>query len=239
MIVPNLTSSAIIVILGRGSQLALNIPNYFMDLNTFLNKIVFGWIKHDLERMTTKIPALDGAVGNINFPLALCALAYIEYLGGFLLGDKGDFTINANEYIEKCFVHKDEYPIDILREIFRNGLAHEYFARGAISRNNLRPAVYKQTGIGAILDVETLVKDFLDSLDKFKTQLTEEKYQKRMSKALGAIERFKIRHATLIDDLREGQIFNSTSTHTTTSSSGASGYPGPIKNTTTFDPSIK
>ncbi|KKQ36572.1 MAG: hypothetical protein US54_C0063G0005 [Candidatus Roizmanbacteria bacterium GW2011_GWA2_37_7] len=27
-----------------------------MDLDTFLNRIVFGWIKHDLERMKTEIP---------------------------------------------------------------------------------------------------------------------------------------------------------------------------------------
>ncbi|MDD5415413.1 MAG: hypothetical protein PHE48_00195 [Candidatus Daviesbacteria bacterium] len=209
-----------------------------MNLDTFLNKIVFGWIKHDLERMTTEIPALDGAVGNINFPLALCVLAYMEYLGGFLLGEEGNFTDNSKEYIDKCFVHKDEYPIDILRDIFRNGLAHEYFARGAISRNNLRPAVYKQSGVGAILDVETLVKDFLDSLDKFKTQLTEEKYKERMSKALDEIKRFKTKHTTLIDGLREGQIYASTNIHTS-SSSRASGYPGPIKNTTTLDPSIK
>ncbi len=213
-----------------------------MDLNTFFNKIVFGWIKHDLERMTTEIPALDGAVGNINFPLALCVLSYMEYLGGFLLGKKGNFTDNAKEYIDKCFVHKDEYPIDILRDIFRNGLAHEYFARGAISRNNLRPAVYKQSGvgaIGAILDVETLVKDFLDSLDKFKTQLIEKKYKARMSKALDEIKRFKIKHTTLIDSLSEGQVYSSASMHATTSSSRASGYPSPIKNTTTLDPSIK
>lgn len=210
-----------------------------MDLDTLLNKIVFGWIKHDLERMTTEIPALDGAVGNINFPLALCVLAYIEYLGGFLLGEEGNFTNNATEYIDKCFTHKNEYPIDILRDIFRNGLAHEYFARGAISRNNLRPAVYKQSGAGAILDVETLVTDFLDSLDKFKAQLTEEKYQKRMSKALDEIERFKTKHKTLIGGLREGQIYRSPGTYTTTSSSGASGYPGPVKNATTLDPSIK
>ena len=209
-----------------------------MDSNTFLNKIVFGWIKNDLERMTTQVPARNGQDGNINFPLALCTLSYMEYLGGFLLGEEGDFTNNATEYIDKCFSHKNEYPIDILRDIFRNGLAHEYFARGAISRNNLRPAIYKQSGVGAILDVETLVTDFLNSLNEFKTQLTEEKYQKRMSRALNEIERFKTKHKTLVDCLREGQMYFP-STYSTTSTSRASGYSGPIKNTTSIPPLIK
>lgn len=205
-----------------------------MDLNTFLDKIVFGWIKHDLERMKTSIPALSGEAGNINFPLALCVLAYLEYLGGFLIGEDKGFAENSDAYIKQCFERPDEYPIEILRDIFRNGLAHEYFARGAISRDGETPAIFNKPGIGVILDVETLVDDFLQSLEKFKENLSDSSYQSRMNSALQKIEEWKATYKKLIDSLPT----RAATTTTTTTSSGASVHPGPVRNTTTVDPTI-
>lgn len=153
-----------------------------MDKQTFLDTVVFGYIKKDLENMRNKIRPQPAAIGNINFPLVLCVLAYMEYLGSFLLGRYASFSQSVQEYISRCFTNPDKYPVEILRDIFRNGLAHEYFARGGISRDGGRPAVYKEVG-GVVLDAETLVNDFLKSLDKFKQELEDNKYTRRVNQA--------------------------------------------------------
>lgn len=197
-----------------------------MDKQTFLDKVVFGYIKKDLENMRDKIRPEPNAVGNINFPLALCILAYMEYLGSFLLGRYASFSPSVREYISKCFTKHDEYPVEILRDIFRNGLAHEYFARGGISRDGGRPAVYKEVG-GVVLDAETFVNDFLESLDKFKQELDDDKYTIRVSQAENSIADKKARSKSLIDRLPVRFLTSSTP------SGGASGYPGSIETTTT------
>jgi len=196
-----------------------------MDKQAFLDTVVFGYIKKDLENMRDKIRPQPAAIGNINFPLALCVLAYMEYLGGFLLGRSAGFSQSVREYISKCFTNPGEYPVEILRDIFRNGLAHEYFARGGISRDGGRPAVYKEVS-GAVLDAETLVNDFLESLDKFKQELEDDKYTRRVNGAESSIAGKNTRYKNLIDQLPIRVLTP------TTRSSGASGYPRPISTTT-------
>lgn len=202
-----------------------------MDLNDFLNRIVFGWIKNDLERMTTEISDFRREAGNINLPLALCIMAYLEYLGGFLRGRDGGFTPNARIYIQECFNNPGDYPIELLRDLFRNGLAHEYFARGAISRDGNRPPLYRRFDNEVILDIETMVADFLQSLDRFREKLTPDNFQRRLIEAERSINDMKDRHRDLISSLPQPSS-------TTTRTSGASGYPGPIRTTTTlpYDP---
>lgn len=151
----------------------------------FMERIVFGWIKNDLERMKMTIRPISGKAGNINFPLALCSLSYMEYLGGYLLGNEGDFTKNASAYIAGCFDNPSEYSVDILRSIFRNGLVHAYFScGGGISREGERPALKKMGNEEVILDVEVLVDDFIVSLLKFSGLLKEESYNKRTSQLI-------------------------------------------------------
>lgn len=196
-----------------------------MDRQTFLDTVVFGYIKKDLENMRDKIRPQPATIGNINFPLALCVLAYMEYLGSFLLGHPAGFSQSVRKYISKCFTNPDEYPVEILRDIFRNGLAHEYFARGGISRDGERPAVYKEVG-GVVLDSETLVSDFLESLNKFKQELEDGKYTQRVNQAESSIADKNARNKDLIDQLPGRVIIP------TTRSSGVSGYPRPISTTT-------
>lgn len=197
-----------------------------MDKQTFLDTVVFGYIKKDLENMRDKIRPQPAAIGNINFPLALCVLAYMEYLGSFLLGRYAHFCPSVHEYISRCFSKPDEYPVEILGDIFRNGLAHEYFARGGISRDGGRPAVYKEVG-GVVLDAETLINDFLESLDKFKQELEDGKYTRRVNQAEKSIADKKSNNKDLIDQLPIRVITK------TTPSSGASVYPGSVETTTT------
>jgi len=198
-----------------------------MDKNTFLERVVFGWIKKDFERMLTIRP-IDGGDGNINFPLALCALVDIEYLGGFLLGSDCGFDKNTGEYIRKCFKRPNEYKIEILRDIFRNGLAHEYFARAGVSRDGGIPALFIDKNNRVILDAETLVNDFLESLKKFKEELSEEKYMKRMIEAEETIKQKMTEHKELIGILPQKSDIS-----ITCSSSDVGG-----SQTTTYDPGM-
>jgi len=204
-----------------------------MDKGEFTNSVVLGWMKADLTRMRDHIRPESAEVGNINFPLALCVTSYMEYLGGFLLGiDKG-FTDNVREYISSCFRNPDEYPVEVLRDLIRNGLAHDYFPRGGISRNGKHPAIYKGRTYYLVLDAETLVNDFIDSLSIFINKLEDEKYELRMKETFNKIDDFKERYKDYIDNL-EGQPDDNDQA---TPSSGPSGPSGPI-NTTTLDPNL-
>lgn len=204
-----------------------------MNKNDFINDVVLGWIKSDLIRMRDNIRPISSEAGNINFPLALCVLSYMEYLGGFLHGTDKKFTENVKEYINLCFKNPEEYPVEILRDLIRNGLAHDYFPRGAISRNGKHPAIYKGRTYYLVLDAETLVNDFIDSLDTFISKLEDEKYEMRMKEVLIKIDEFKELYKDYIEDLGNQPGDDDQATP----SSGASGYPGPV-NTTTLDPSI-
>jgi len=195
-----------------------------MNKNVFLNEIVFGWIKRDFERMISEIPVRPGEAGNINFFLALNVLASMESLGGFLLGRDRGFEGNVREYINKCFLKPEEYKIEILKNIYRNGLAHEFFPRGAVSRAGEHPAIFVDNKIGVVLDAETLVNDFLGSLEKFRSELDEEKYNSRMQELKQSTRRFLSAHEEVIDNLPKKTT--TTSINTSTSSvSRASGSP--------------
>ncbi len=177
-----------------------------MDKMEFFNKIIDGWIKKDVERMLSDIPAADGIIGNINFPLALCILSYINALGCFLIGaDPNNTEISIRIFIEKCFgVHTNEYNPKILSFLFRHGLSHSYFPRGGISRNNTRPPLYKEQINGEeipILDTETFARDFLESLDIFKNVLDDNKYILRTDQIKKEIKENCIRHRSIINAL--------------------------------------
>ncbi|MHB9019829.1 MAG: hypothetical protein ACYC3G_03090, partial [Minisyncoccota bacterium] len=84
--------------------------NYYSIMDEFLKKYVLGWIKGDLEKMIGK---------SLNFPLVLCTLSYMEYLGSFLTGNDFNIEGNIKEYTKQCFSNPDEYPSEILTDIFR------------------------------------------------------------------------------------------------------------------------
>jgi hypothetical protein len=205
-----------------------------MNKTKFINNVVLGWIKSDLIRMRDTIRPDKSEVGNINFPLALCTLSCAEYLGGFLLGEDKKFTGNVDKYINECFKNPDEYPIEILRDLIRNGLAHDYFPRGAISRNNKRPSIYRGRSYSIVLDAETLVNDFIDSLDVFIEKLENIKFETRMQELHTKIDEFQAKYKSYIENLG-GQPDDD---EQATPSSGPSGYPKSV-NTTTIDPNIE
>lgn len=215
-----------------------------MNKDKFINETVLGWIKHDLTRMVETIRPEPTGMGNINFPLALCTLCYMDYLGSFLLGkDFNDYTRHIQAYISNCFANGEEYPVPLLGDIFRHGLAHDYFPRGAVSRNEYHPAVYKGKNYDVVLDAESLTKDFLKSLEVFALKLSDDNFNTRMREALDTIESKKQMHRLIIAALpdepdgdepakpSEGPPRsepNTMSTSANTSNSGASGLTSPL-----------
>lgn len=201
-----------------------------MDKINFLNTVVYGYIRKDLESIKSYVPHKSGEPGNVNFPIALCVLSYIEYLGGFLTGLDFSYAKNVSIYLTKCFKNGNNYDVEILEEIFRNGLAHDYFARGGVGRDGIRPALYRGWKNEVILDADTLLDDFLASLDKFGEQLTDEMFSKRISLAEKRISDLNIKYKVQIDKL----TFIGDIPHARTS--GATTYPGPLNITRPYDP---
>lgn len=206
-----------------------------MKKDEFIDKYVFGWMKRDFERMIEEIPVVPNEAGNIGFFLALSVLVSMDALGGFLLGKAKLFEGNVKEYIGKCFRNSEEYPIEILQDVYRNGLAHDFFSRGAVTRDNSCPAIFRDKKIGVTLDANTLAKDFLESLNKFSEVLTEENYQKRSKQLEEKIKKCIIANKRIIDTLpeKDAPTFSTSTTDvtSTTSSKGEnpqiSSYPAP------------
>lgn len=149
-------------------------------------EIYIRWMRSDIEAMKQN---------NINFPLALCIFSYMEFLGSIFTGNPTGDRINADEYMKECFGNKrDEYPIDVLWDVFRNGLAHEYFARGGVANGNERPAIQVGADGLKVLYSKTLADDFLESLKTFETKLTQEKLDVRLTKMVKKIEYLNQEH---------------------------------------------
>ncbi len=171
-----------------------------MNKDGFLSRIVFGWIKKDLENIS-KVRLVIPGDGNANFPLALLIVIYMDHLGGYLLGtEKNGLEANIRAYLT-CFKNPADYNSELLADLFRNGLAHDYFARGGISRSGMRPPMVYSLGIGVILDADSLLSDFIESLENFKAKLTKENFQKRFLEAKQTMEYSYSKHKSIIENL--------------------------------------
>lgn len=201
-----------------------------MNKLDFLNKIVFGYIKKDLENIKT-LPKRDE--GGCNFPIALCVLSYMEYLGSFFTGNEFDFPQNITAYIDKCFRNKNDYNVDILKDLFRDGLAHDYFPRGGVGRDSIRPGLYVDYNGDVILDADTLMDDFLNSLDLFRDELEDQMYQARIELAGNKIKKWKEDRREAIEKLIHISSIVGVRT------SGTSIYPGRLNITRAYDPNEK
>lgn len=195
-----------------------------MDKKEFIDRVVLDWMKNDLLRMKSLVSSVYQN-GNINFPLALCVVAYMECLGQYLLGDtEATFIESISEYINICFINPKEYNALIIKDLIRNSLAHSYLPYCAISRNGKHPAIYKGETYPIVLDAETLANDFINSLDNFISNLEEEKYEKITIKRSNEIDKFMEKYKDFISGLNK-QPGND---YQATPSSGPSGPYGPI-----------
>ncbi|KKS07566.1 hypothetical protein A3K01_00245 [candidate division WWE3 bacterium RIFOXYD1_FULL_43_17] len=175
-----------------------------MDKDKFINDIVFEWIKLDLMHMKNDIPPRKYEQGNIHFPLVLYTLSCMDFLGAFLHDRPlGPGTSSIGDYIGGCGFDAEEYNANLLKQLYRNNLAHNYFPYGSITRNGYSRLFYKGPHYDINLDAEKLVNDFLESLATFATKLTNDRYEKRMTEYKSIRENFLEDHKDFIDSLEK------------------------------------
>ncbi len=210
------------------SLIQKSIPSLEQDAHRHHMRFIHVGRKDRLPKsLLTAFAQLERATARYhNFTVALCVLSYMEYLGSFFTLDDFNFKGNVTAYIEKCFKTPADYHPSILKHLFRDGLAHDYFARGGVSRDGLRPGLYKSWENKAVLDADTLLQDFLDSLDKFATELLDDKFIERMKIADEKVKKLEADFASEISGLKS--INDIPGAHT----SGATVYPGSITTTT-------
>ncbi len=150
----------------------------------FFEKIIDGWMLADLENMVTKIPAVEGAVGNCNFPIALYIFACIEFLG-FLTSDviipdgadndtKRRIWSYMNSYFDNGFISQLKSYEDDFVSIFRHGLAHEFFAKAAeVSRGKSLLVFYDTDLKSLVLDADKFYEAFKFSTENLKQVISQ------------------------------------------------------------------
>jgi|SRR3989344_4637860 len=147
-------------------------------LNDFIAEVVDGWMLQDLERLSNDIPHRPGEAGNCNFPIALYIFACLEFLGHLtsqkLIPDNqsGYSRDRIMSYIDNFFPQEFVQKIQPHRNnfvnVFRNGLAHEYFAKSAgISRTESLPLQADSEG-RLILDADRFAEAFKLSVERLK-----------------------------------------------------------------------
>lgn len=140
---------------------------------------------------------------------------------------------NVSAYLNNCFKNSGNYHAGILRDIFRNGLAHEYFARGGVARDGINKALYRGYNNEVILDADTLLEDFLASLDVFRDKLQDDMFESRIKLAEQSIKKWEEQYRDEIAKLP------SISDMPQARTSGASIYAGTLNFTRPYDPNEK
>jgi hypothetical protein len=150
-----------------------------MTKDDFIKNIVFGYIEKDIQKMISAEEDSDG-YGALNFPLAYCVISYMGVFGTFLAGKDSGIKESLGVYINTCLNnYSKELNTFILGEIVRNGLAHDYFSRIYISKNENKKIFYIHTDGNLVLNIKTLAKIFLESLTDFKKNLNDDNFYKR------------------------------------------------------------
>ncbi len=152
--------------------------NKTVILDYFIAEVVDGWMLTDLERLTS-IPHRSGAAGNCNFPIALYTFACVEFLGqltfsGKSLPKKGYAQASIMGFIDDYFPDDFKEKLKPHRRnfvnIFRNGLAHNYFAKAAgISRTKADPFTVENNHL--VLDADQFAEAFKLAVEKLKKVL--------------------------------------------------------------------
>lgn len=151
-------------------------------LNDFITEVIDGWMITDLKRLLNDIPHRPNAAGNCNFPIALYVFACIEFLGQLtsvtpINTNQGGYTTSSimgfiNDFFPDDFKQKIQPYQNNFVNIFRNGLAHNYFAKNAgISRTEVEPLQVNDKGM-LILDADRFAEAFMASIEKLKKNIT-------------------------------------------------------------------
>lgn len=159
--------------------LIVNMQNKNQWIDNFVLDIIDGWMVKDLESLLTNIPQQINESGNCNFPITLYVFSCIEFLGQLTNAtpvntNVSGYTQNAiSNYIDNFFPDEFKRKLQPYQNsfinIFRNGLAHNYFAKSAgISRGETTPIQVDKNGC-LILDADIFATSFIDSIEKLKS----------------------------------------------------------------------
>lgn len=154
-----------------------------MSPDEFYKEYIERWMKEDIQIMQKH----EG----LNFPLALCAASYIDFLGGFLSGmDRREYK-NAFAYLRQCFANPKRYGSrKFFADLIRNPLTHEYFPRGGIAKHGQAEPLYRDSAGKLVLDVTLFANDFLESLPRF-LQLINSTHLLNFQKRIKGMEEMK------------------------------------------------
>lgn len=199
-------------------------------LNNFITEVIDGWMIKDLERLSNDIPHRPSQAGNCNFPIALYVFACIEFLGQLTSNTpintrQGGYTRDSimgfiDTYFPEDFKQKIQPHRNNFVNIFRNGLAHNYFAKAAgVSRTEAEPLQINDKGM-LVLDADRFVEAFKLAIEELKRALkTDSTLAERM------VDRYNAQYQRNLQFKR---------TPTTTRVSGASlAHPSMIQGVTT------
>lgn len=179
------------------------------EIIDFFQDFIYGFICHDLDSCI-KVAA--------NYTVALSLLSYTEFIGGLITGNlglEGNSKKNFNEalkYFPKAYEKADniklQYAIGAkieqkkgLYEIFRCGLAHEYFIKGkniTVVWNNPNGFTAKHIGFkkryGKLIFYNNeYYRDFKNAIQKFYKELVIKEDIIRINNFLAAINRLESR----------------------------------------------
>ena len=141
-----------------------------VDLNTFLQQNVEGYLFEDLRTMKVASPARGKQAGAVGYPLLMSAFAGIELLGALLSSDP--FNKDKGAQYFGTFWRNYLYATnatraaagDALYRLIRHGLAHVYVTKGDISVFKHQPGLHLVRGSdGSIcVDAAQLADDLED-----------------------------------------------------------------------------
>jgi len=147
-------------------------------LKGFITEVIDGWMLNDLERLINDIPHRPGKAGNCNFPIALYVFACIEFLGQLTsvvpidTKEPGHTQKSIMGFIDTYFPEDFKRKTQLYRSnfvnIFRHGLAHNYFAKYAgVSRTESEPLQVDSEGM-LVLDADRFVEAFKSAINTLK-----------------------------------------------------------------------
>lgn len=155
-----------------------------MDNKEWIDKIFFGeiincYVLADLSKIESNYNPNERC-GNCNFPLALQIFACMDFIGCLISNPrnrKDDTNGNINSFIDNLFstTKREEIKkVERFVNIFRHGLAHEYFAKGCgISRKG-KDLLWLDLDKNSInLDADVLLEEFRLSIDMLKKKISD------------------------------------------------------------------
>ncbi|MEK7534737.1 MAG: hypothetical protein AAB600_05430 [Patescibacteria group bacterium] len=152
-----------------------------MNDKEWLDKIFFGeiiqcYMLADLSKIESNYNP-DKECGNCNFPLALQIFACMDFIG-WLISDprnrKDDTKGNINSYTDLFSSPRKEQirqPEGFVN-IFRHGLAHEYFAKGCGISRKRKDLLWLDLDNNSVnLDADILLEEFRSSIDVLREKI--------------------------------------------------------------------